>query len=556
MFDISNALMGNEAINYQLASPLYRDLTDMFQRAISDIEEFKRQIDDDPSKNELAKKRAKFNKAKDHFIKAYSKEFTDIVKKHTGITVEKLYCTGGENYIDRPSCDYAVLLKFEGMSDNEAMVAIKNAAGDAADYPSYEFAKQFADEIRSIQDDFDKTSGKLKKETYGKNRKLKVSKMFFDINMSFLMDEYIAPERVAPLTAGEISAIMIHEIGHCMSTVEHMGDLYRHTGRLQNFQVTLNKMKAPKTSEEAGKTLEVIEKDIIPQFEKQLKEIDDKSVMTKQLQRVVDTYKSAIGCMSAMRIEDPNLFEKLFLTVVVIWKTVVYFWLFFLGTWYTFLTLFNVAYEVMKSNQAGAGTYGDGKKRSDRGSNRTDIFQVERWADQFASRHGAGADVATGLEKIHNLFDIYYGFGTSLAPNVKGAFYGFLCIINGLVNYTSPFTYADELIYENFYYRAKRVAEDMYSLFKNANNVDGVMLNEWMRKIKTVEETAERSRKFYQNDYFEGFFNVLNTFANPARWYNLIDNGNIHRDLERLDNNLDKLNNNRLFMLSTALRLG
>ena len=69
-----------------------------------------------------------------------------------------------------------------------------------------------------------------------------------------------------------------------------------------------------------------------------------------------------------------------------------------------------------------------------------------------------------------------------------------------------------------------------------------------------TEDEANTAKRFRDSKVGSAAINVFKALTNPVKWYDYINNGNIDQDLQRLEDNLDDMLNNKLFYLSAKLQ--
>lgn len=118
----------------------------------------------------------------------------------------------------------------------------------------------------------------------------------------------------------------------------------------------------------------------------------------------------------------------------------------------------------------------DRKTRAELGCSWYDQTSCEQLADQFATRHGAGLDLITGLDKIGGLrnqgkFSLYFSIvkfvlGLAGAILLPGGLLTLFFIVLTALNTWAHATVADH--YDNAEFRPKRVMQDLVEKIKNS----------------------------------------------------------------------------------------
>ena len=206
--------------------------------------------------------------------------------------------------------------------------------------------------------------------------------------------------------------------------------------------------------------------------------------------------------------------------------------------------------------------HGDGGKAADRRNNKNSLFLLERWADEFVARQGYGNYLSSGLVKFHkavnyivnaspefnlihhdrsiNKLSIY-----SAAVNI----YLSICDSISLMNYLEP------VIYENNYNRLKRILENSKGIFKEEKLPDNCVY-EWIAKCKETEAQMQKAKRFTDTEFGKAAINTLHNLfiLEPVNLWQLIKDGKLDRDCAILEDRLDDMRNNSLFMMSHIFR--
>jgi hypothetical protein len=542
---------GNEAINYQIGSKFKTDLTAFFQDCIDATNQIKNEVDAKNLKTEDAWVE-KYKKISEYFKSKCAKRFCDIIEKHTCLEIKDLRVIGGPSYVDIPTCAFAVYLDIGGVSERMTYDMLARMGGTSI--RNTDSVNDALDKIREAAVDVENLeTSKLNKTEIKTSSNVRigmfVTKMVFDVNAAFLSDRWVSYEKVPALTAAELCAIMMHEVGHAMTVIEHFGTAYYFERLRTNFDVTL----ANSSAEELKDSYQKLKKTIMPEARKRLRNFQNKT-LANAAGKVLDTAELAgdnlIKHADDVIVHKSNrfllvLFSSIFMTIV---KTSLY--IFYFPFVYLFFISIDFNINADEMNDIAAG-----RKTSDTANNNRNMFNLERWADQFATRHGCGADLATGLDKIETIFSAIDGASGAGGYAMTGWAFNIACAFDWFWSLFTPMYYSGPVIYETTYGRFKRIAEDAKSVFKNSDSIPKYMLSEWIHTVETAEESAEKYRRWVDTPFGSAVANVINTLANPVRWANILIDANLKRDVSILEDNLAKLNNNKLFMLSTKLKM-
>lgn len=555
MFDFSLALGGCEAINYQASSPFRTSMVDFFQKWIDISDEIKQRVYNEPFGDAYKKRTIVAEKIKDEFNKNGVKEFTAIVKKFTGFeikTVQTVY---------DPYCRffyglYACEMVYDGQDNISAITNMNRMAGTYRDMlanaPQAEKYREWLNNT-DLSDYFDPTTGKMTSNTFnnGKN-KMTIRKVYIDIGHAFMHDMVLNTNVAEPLTAEELAAIMLHEIGHCMSGAEHFGDAYLRTMRANQFLVTVNNIKNRGDTKSAIATLKAINR-AIPTLKKRVTENNSNTETTKIAERTINCIESVSNTILKAAENNDAFFAATGKFLFLILYGIVFLYVACLLCAYVGSINLLLKFYTESAKRLGTANTVNGKKTSDTSANYSHMYTLERWADQYAERQGCGTDLITALQKFKRDFDVLGSAG--MYNFVSGSKFNIavLDLIHSLISFFIGFN-VPSLNYEDDYHRAIRICEDMRSFFKNIEHVPASLVKDWLIRIDAAEKAAVKNRSIKNNDFVAGLLNALENVTNPANWMTMLIDGKLDRDLENLENNISKLNNNNLFRLAAEVK--
>ena len=559
MFDVSQALGGCEAINYQASSPFRTEMVQFFQKWIERTTTIKCDIDNEPFGNAVYRRDKKIKEITDAWAKDGSKEFIAIVKKHTGMEVLNVRNCYDKTCMGFYYC-YACEMVYGSQNDMSALTNMNRMAGTDSEGMTY---IQGSDGYRRWLDSadlweyFNPSTGKVTGNTWNKGKeKFTIRRIYFDVGHAFMHDMVVNEAAMLSLTAEELTAIMLHEIGHAMSGVEHFGDAYLRVMRSKQFDVTVNAIKKNNDTKTAIALLGAYER-ALPKIKKSLKEADLDPVTAKAAEQMFNVASGAISAAKKAADQQDGLFVGLgkFFMITVVCLVDLIRRLFFFPLIFSVNRMIEFFGEIAKRT-ATSKTVND-RKTSDTSANASHSYTLERWADQYAERQGCGPDLITALQKLNKEFLMF--------TSEPGLLYGLisdknstnLTILDFYMNILEFFSTDTEPLmidYETNYYRYMRICEDMRSFFKNCENCPPEVVRDWLIRIDAAEKNAAKAKGLRHYDISKAALNILQNLTNPARWFTMLDDANLDRDLENFENNLSKLNNNNLFRLAAELK--
>jgi len=351
--------LGLEAMNYTTNSEFSKDLISMFEEVI----DYRKKV------KETAMSLTKVvTEVERFFLKVTAPKLFTAIRKHTGVPLGKLYVSKSF------SAMFACTVDIGGDKGQNMYTTIQRYCGIELDEYEKEYVQKhskhrqlYDDELEKLAASFDKRTGKMAiNKIAGKDIKFI---LFFDYNAAFLAQE-TGHVNLPYLEADEITAIVLHEIGHMMTMFEHAAEAYfKAVFRNNNI---LNLVKS-------GNKFEVIDEGL-----KYLsKRFPTKKDMFDALSAKIESDRKAYSATGGMS----TFGSLLYVAVVTIFSLIA-------GVVaLPFRVLFNMVepmLETLESNQ----------KLSDYAVLRKQYKYCEQLADEFVSRHGLSGKLASGLGKL------------------------------------------------------------------------------------------------------------------------------------------------------------
>ena len=545
-FDFSALFPGMEVISFQNESKLGKDLEAIFQKVL----DYKETIDYSrcgPSDEE--KRIYKLNQVRDFAVRNLGNDFTDVLLKDVGLRCKRITLVGSET--SGISGNLAICCNISDLNSGFLTSRGKstgNSVQGVMEDPRMESIRLF----RELADCIDLKNSKLTKKYLSNGTEITVSNVYMDVNTLFLMEEFVPESVTEPFTAKEIAAIYLHEIGHAMTTIEHAADMYVTYERVKNF---ISNVKAS-SIKEADDLLDTVDKKIMPLLSEKAKELKNTSKVTTTAD-VVDIISKIHAILEWLRkftrgsgsvlnfiYNMLSVFLTAFNTIFQLILSII-------------LLTFNYILQLIMLSQSETLAYNlSGKRKiSDRINTPNNTFLAERWADEFAIRHGYGKDLAFALDKIRCAFD-YSGavVGTSSLLAKDSLVTDILSIFVWL---NTKFDFVGRIfktkVYEDDYYRARRILQNMKQRFK-ADKIPNAQCDELLNQLNLVEEKVASTKALENNNLLEMLSNVVDTIVDPITWLYMLKDGKMNRDFAILQDKLDDISSNKLYSLSYKLK--
>ena len=537
------AFPGEEAINFQLNSKIGKRLTDIFQEVI----DYRNNLDVSKYSGDAnAQSDYRVSQVYSYVKTTMAKKFTQAVEQEIGFKVTKLHVIGGRDM--GVNGFFAVDLSFDSWED--ATDIMNTATGASSSNISDE---ETVNEMRQMASRLDLTTGTLTGNYYGTKRRPIAVQIYFDANCAFLLHEFLPGTVVqdhAELTARELAAIMMHEIGHVMTFVEHSSDIFVMRRRLDNFQAHLRQ------TTDFKQLVTVATEGLRPFLEKMQQFQCSNKVASKMIPNISKQLLTALNAtaQAVNANDDPSFNLSALGTIIGKMIRTVFMLVIHLILANVFLCLlFLTMDELIRSSVYSEQLYG--KKNSDFNVNYNNSFLMERWADEFVSRQGYGDELASGLNKLIYAANHAGYFGeTNNAWLRNSTAYGVLAqMCAWLLQYTSIAVCFSSYGYEEQYERICRMTQNQYAFFKDPH-LPGAIADSWLDKLQKLKEEEQRVRTRFDSDVIKWIHRVLKDFLLVNNWYRWIKNGQLDREYEKLQNRLDDLSNNPLYAAAYQLK--
>ena len=540
---------GNEVINFQSNSALGNALTKVFQDVIDyrDNLEYPRTMLDGSERRDY-----RIEKVFEYVETYMIPDFHAAVKKHAGFTVE-LYVTGGIR--DQLTFAFAVDTSLGDVLSSREMQ--NRETGIASDFGSVLVDEKKVAKLASLSDAVDLTTGMLRDTTKTAFKKDIPVRMYFDANAAFLFSDFVpsAGKGIELFTAEEIAAIMCHEIGHIITIIEHMRTMYYYRDRTESAKVAFSKLK----DKELIKAAATFATENAKELDKLAKTEFGNTPYFKTFKAAADTVTSKLISLDSGEESTTIIISDMMMFLIRLAVTIISasIYLIFLGTISAINGLAATIAKITNARQNQGHRYTTGDKLSDTTATGMNYIYIERWADEFVSRQGLGAELASALNKLNDFLPLA-GFGMGIASESlrSSSVFANLCIfLNFVINEPLNFILNgvfSQSIYEEQYERVKRIRENTYAIFKNSD-LDATTVDRYLRNIRLLDEQVEKAKASRNGAIIRFIGSAIKLWINPVAIADIVVDGNLERDYYKLQNQLDAMFNNPLFYHATRL---
>lgn len=400
-------------------------------------------------------------------------KFKDIVKKHTGLIVN--------DFITSPHLDfgYACLMSFGEDAEKGNILAydaIAKYSGQPSDYIDDYVGESEEDIVKALENVsgiIDLAASKLKTSEFAGIDK--VDKLFCNLYFcyisAYLMKDVVHQDS-DEFTGAEIAAIMIHEIGHMLSAVEHAGDVVR---THQSVMGSVNVAKVPGASatniaKAAYSGLSKVKKGVDKEDMKRMEALENSASNVEEIPEKSGLFGRALSIV----------IELISLAITLVTALV--------GM--VILRLFMLVFGANTELSDILSMYK--KKRSDFMTNFGDRCLCERYADEFVSRHGFAQYQVSALGKLYEMIHLSYKTSDGNGSRESTVVYRIAQFKVYVLMHMFGLGEDTDGSYENDANRALSMMRDVLKVFKETN-MPPDLLDFY---IKNYEDTVKAVEKY------------------------------------------------------------
>ena len=549
---------GNEVINFQTNSKIGKQLTNIFQEII----DYRDSLTSEQFANEAQRHQTVITKTTDYFIKKGIPQITAALRE-MNINLTDFYVYSGDSGF---SCNAAIIVHNK---DIEAVIELERRSVGLNPLINTNPTKKDLVELAKVTEITDLKTGTFSKSTFANGKKVNIT-LFFDVNTFLLAQEFYPGHEDKLYTAPEIAAVLLHEIGHVHSISEHLSNLYYYRERQQNIEVTLRNADF--------KTLKEAAPEMLSEIKKKLKSLNTDDPSVDRAMKVCDTLAKFLNDKKIDSDSDTvegealvlgNLATNPFLNFLGILISFTLSMLFSFMAIVVFVSRIMIRggilspirlaqefliftshlrpdQDIRKSTDT---------KFSDNTSTMMNYTYIERWADEYVSRMGYGAELASALNKLDYWMTVASGAGPIRSAAVRNSNFAItMTYISGWMarHFGLGIWFMDDYTYENQYNRVARLRQNLFAVFKN-EDLPGEIVDNYIGSLRKLEEELKQAKSIFDNDLFIAVRHFVYTITTVSGIKDLITDANLERDYYKLQNRLDDLSNNPLFYQAARL---
>ena len=518
--------LGLEAIDFQKGeSNLAKGLTEIYQ----DMVDYANSITPDS----IAEKKLM---VLDKFEEVATPRFKKLIFDEINLVVDEVHYMS-----EKLSGLFAVRMK---MGHDVIDKVVGNYTGQHVEAPKYR-PKTYA-ELVKISDSLDKTNNKFKRVNV-KDDKYRVGcDLYIDIVAATMVRD-VLHTKFEPLTAKELAAIELHEIGHMMTLIEHAADLYYTRNEMDKSMDYFIKYAS---IDEKMKTIEAIKAGVKdhPELKKTLPVLNQ-----------VEEFHKKIKDNSGM---GETILKRLLMILGVMVNICLFIFLRLVQTFRTFqigrIIFTSIGFWIETVLKTIPKVFNAGDKSSDFRVTEENNMYMERLADEYVTRHGYGSYLTGALRKLVSYMEYggliskethnHYNRSSTLMFFIMQLPFFVYKVMGGVWN--DPFQK-----YEDEFDRMKRIRQDMMPFFKKVN-ADRKTMEYYLKEMQQIETEYNKKSKTVNGriKYIaKVFWNFRENHFSPKTIIGFIVDGKFDIEYRPLMNKVENLINNELYHKSSIL---
>lgn len=318
-----------------------------------------------------------------YFEKHSVQKFKEVVWKYVGLHIDSVHIL---DILSTGSfCTWMYMDKEAGrMNGTFQIESIVNADYIFKSYPTFRISqsgnKPFtADDLLKIANSFDKNTGGIKTAVKAELSKWINAEIGFDVTTAFAIEDMLPPKSgVSNFTAREITAVILHELGHNLTLIEHAADCY---ARISTFRYLETAFKNANKNNPA----EAI--DLARKVSKEIEKIDKET--SDNLNSIADKISTAVES-NKNKDYGPNR-DGVIVGLIEIAMGIL--------SW-KYLIPISMAFGNQQGKRFANQWYEQHHKLSDIPVNERLATWMERKSDEYAFSHGYGAEIVSSLDKL------------------------------------------------------------------------------------------------------------------------------------------------------------
>jgi hypothetical protein len=512
----------SEAIAYQGKSPFAEAIRKSMQECIDHVNTFT------TVKDRLA--------AYDDLSKMVKSSLPGIIKEHTGIYITDviipkspcmLFAIGMTMWNDATTI--SIMQRYKGYklsSFERQMIEAFTESKTLIPEDTQKLVDQLnlATGTYTTIDKFGKTAEDTKAKAF---RPTVSGALYFDVYYAFLIRETYH-QKLEPLTAEEITAIVLHEVGHLLSLVEHASQRYLVFDML--YQTTLGLVQKVGTDKDARKAI------------RKLIEVTPTQSKPEQFRK--DITIKALNALDELEFSNQEghgirtaIFDLISMALRLTLCTVIN--IIFLP-----VSVISIMEALLHTSTA--------IKNSDTVGTLTDMASIERYADQYVTQHGYGSHLATELRKATDADVLIPRTSASALKTSTLAYYALTSIFTVFDTINKRYPMGGS--YEPNNKRILRLKQDILQNLIHADTLPREFIRDMLLEYNQLDSIMTSHSRYNRIlDGIDAFYTYLGNHLSPGALVAELRNGNLVVEYTKLKNQVQAQIANPL--LATAAKL-
>jgi len=474
----------------------------------------------------------KTNAVQNFFYKNCAKKFMKVVWDYTGLNVEAVFF---KPWFQTEFCTWSCIQKGDEITAAGTHQIASSLNGQAGTILDGMIPEEFTvDELIKIAKSYDIEKGLIKPELRNEMKKFVKVAIGFDISLGFLMADFLPKNAgIRNLSARELTAIMLHEVGHTLTLIEHSADMYAHISSFEALK------RAFELKADLPKAIELTKK---------AAEIGAKAGYVKDANLLAGLYQKAEkDALTAGRNIDQK--GKYNLTHGLIESS-----------WAVLSEIFSTAFDIAICDpNMDLKRHGDDKnfKYGDLQSNERMWTWQERKADEYAFGHGYGPEMVESLELVDKFYQMIGKSKDEITEMIKAERDQEKLSISTKLNLIHSarkfYRDVDNRIYPPGAERYKEILRLTIRELK-ANGANADYVNKYTadceRILKAINSQTRESKYF---DLAIARYKTFLKYTSIPSFIQWLTNGRVEEEVEQLISDVQKLNNNTVSFYGSKL---
>lgn len=394
----------------------------------------------------------------------------------------------------------------------------------------------------------------LTSNVFGKNKRPIAVTMYMDVDMAFLLLDNVPKHmNLEPLTARELTAVYLHEVGHLVTMLEQSGNMFQIFDLQKQHLASIGRSTKTENAD-LPKMVSIYTNKLRPYLVDKVK----KRKLNKKVLEAADAVRSASEYVMHTDTSDWIYGTFEFITSILT------------SLWFVVILAANRIVLLFGLYEIGYALYyfladkpGESGKSTEQSLSSSVYYHAERMADEFCVRHGYGSDLASGLQKLtqwgREVLSVTWTTGASVSSGSLRDSWIFSLYLKGYSALLRFFrldigSIGDDFSfglnsYEGDVERLERLLQDQKAIFKQTMPSD--MAGHYLAEMEKIKKSIELIKKPWAIRASDAIWKYLNDIPMIVKRILQLD------DMEEMEQHLKRIRgliDNELYAISAHFR--